>query len=99
MWGGKGGSFKDKFHPRLFTDGNFLLSRVENALLVTRHIRWRVSVGEETFHRGIEDGKKKKRTTTMVETRIQREKGGEGSLNQAVKSFPAGKGEDKGQRK
>lgn len=43
--------------------------------------------------------KKKKRTTTMVETRIQREKGGEGSLNQAVKSFPAGKGEDKGQRK
>lgn len=35
----------------------------------------------------------------MVETRIQREKGGEGSLNQAVKSFPAGKGEDKGQRK
>lgn len=53
-------SFKDKFHPRLFTDGNFLLSRVENALLVTRHIRWRVSVGEETFHWGIEDEKKKK---------------------------------------
>lgn len=88
MWGGKGGSFKDKFHPRLFTDGNFLLSRVENALLVTRHIRWRVSVGEETFHRGIEDGKKKKKDDDDGGNKNSTREGWGGKSESGGKIFP-----------
>ena len=63
------------------------------ALLVTRHIRWRISRGENipSGHRG---WKKKDDDDDDDDggNKNSAQEGWEGSLNQAVKSFPPGKG-------